>query len=181
MDRNSIRVPCVNAKLVALLAEGVDRNFFENCLFAKICKSPSSRRAWIEITSISVAFAFFRVALLAEGVDRNLSWLTPRACCCPSPSSRRAWIEILGYSSGLLPSTSPSSRRAWIEIAMLPPRSLFAPVALLAEGVDRNRPHGPDGRSLRRSPSSRRAWIEIDVPLDDHVREGGRPPRGGRG
>ena len=126
------------SKKVALLAEGVDRNFFENCLFAKICKSPSSRRAWIEITSISVAFAFFRVALLAEGVDRNLSWLTPRACCCPSPSSRRAWIEILGYSSGLLPSTSPSSRRAWIEIAMLPPRSLFAPVALLAEGVDRN-------------------------------------------
>ena len=34
---------------VALLAEGVDRNLFENGLFSQICESPSSRRAWIEI------------------------------------------------------------------------------------------------------------------------------------
>ena len=34
-------------------------------------KSPSSRRAWIEITSIHCVAQYVRVALLAEGVDRN--------------------------------------------------------------------------------------------------------------
>ena len=59
------------------------------------------------------------VALLAEGVDRN----------------------DFGLVQTALDEWSPSSRRAWIEMAMLPPRSLFMPVALLAEGVDRNCPH----------------------------------------
>ena len=56
--------------------------------------SPSSRRAWIEIISMSFAKAFFLVALLAEGVDRNnhaKQWATRAKT---SPSSRRAWIEI---------------------------------------------------------------------------------------
>ena len=35
---------------VALLAEGVDRNLFFHRLFAQIRESPSSRRAWIEIS-----------------------------------------------------------------------------------------------------------------------------------
>ena len=35
--------------IVALLAEGVDRNKEVNALFNNIRKSPSSRRAWIEI------------------------------------------------------------------------------------------------------------------------------------
>ena len=34
---------------------------------------------------------------------------------------------------------SPSSRRAWIEIRMLPVTAALALVALLAEGVDRNK------------------------------------------
>ena len=34
-------------------------------------------------------------------------------------------------------------------------------VALLAEGVDRNKVVGGQGRVIRWSPSSRRAWIEI--------------------
>ena len=56
---------------VALLAEGVDRNF--DC---------------------SEAAAQFEVALLAEGVDRNyVSEITPEEITT-SPSSRRAWIEI---------------------------------------------------------------------------------------
>ena len=58
---------------VALLAEGVDRNV--RCKQAHEQKrgSPSSRRAWIEITmSVSVRSGH------------------------KSPSSRRAWIEILG-------------------------------------------------------------------------------------
>ena len=56
---------------VALLAEGVDRN-------SGIChpgvianRSPSSRRAWIEIFLCSEFGEAPLVALLAEGVDRN--------------------------------------------------------------------------------------------------------------
>ena len=59
---------------VALLAEGVDRNF--------------AHRVYHKHTS---------VALLAEGVDRNH---TPRVRVKSgpaSPSSRRAWIEIHIY------------------------------------------------------------------------------------
>ena len=68
-------MPC-RAKLrstamVALLAEGVDRNqygWFEQ-LFQY--GSPSSRRAWIEIYSRYCGSRKGGVALLAEGVDRN--------------------------------------------------------------------------------------------------------------
>ena len=62
-----------------------------------------------------------------------------------SPSSRRAWIEIIDvvvwrHNADL----SPSSRRAWIEItnSVLVDCRVF--VALLAEGVDRNRDHNKD-------------------------------------
>ena len=56
---------------VALLAEGVDRNRVQPIGAIGKHWSPSSRRAWIEI---SKTFAFYQseaVALLAEGVDRN--------------------------------------------------------------------------------------------------------------
>ena len=55
-----------------------------------------------------------------------------------SPSSRRAWIEIshCRWPFGFPP--SPSSRRAWIEIAIPAAIAARRPVALLAEGVDRN-------------------------------------------
>ena len=36
-------------QLVALLAEGVDRNVWDNMVFDKDNWSPSSRRAWIEM------------------------------------------------------------------------------------------------------------------------------------
>ena len=36
-------------------------------------------------------------------------------------------------------STSPSSRRAWIEIGLIHPGGALGSVALLAEGVDRNK------------------------------------------
>ena len=56
---------------VALLAEGVDRNFPAHVGNGKDQRSPSSRRAWIEIGKTVVLFMFAVVALLAEGVDRN--------------------------------------------------------------------------------------------------------------
>ena len=79
------------------------------------------------------------VALLAEGVDRNL---INAQIFCPvdrSPSSRRAWIEI-SPPPGVVTVTlvSPSSRRAWIEMLLNRYPSFTTPVALLAEGVDRN-------------------------------------------
>ena len=57
--------------IVALLAEGVDRNCCALC---------------IDFTVI--------VALLAEGVDRNSFMFFSFTLCLWSPSSRRAWIEI---------------------------------------------------------------------------------------
>ncbi len=62
----------VSVFAVALLAEGVDRNFW---------KGASAR--------------FVPVALLAEGVDRNEMLTTAFYGDDSSPSSRRAWIEIL--------------------------------------------------------------------------------------
>ena len=147
---------------VALLAEGVDRNVPERHYRVENEASPSSRRAWIEITSD-----------MAQG-RRN-----------GSPSSRRAWIEIFGRMSSSTKTTSPSSRRAWIESFRQRVDENYKEVALLAEGVDRNNSvllstvknqsvallaEGVDRNSFRliqlatlyRSPSSRRAWIEID-------------------
>ena len=78
--------------------------------------SPSSRRAWIEISAVPPLQRPDRVALLAEGVDRNLLTVDQYRRNRESPSSRRAWIEI-----------SPGYFYCDIPI-----------VALLAEGVDRN-------------------------------------------
>ena len=80
-------------------------------------QSPSSRRAWIEMSSPPPKTHCRRVALLAEGVDRNLTNGDRRVPDAWSPSSRRAWIEI------------------YEEVARL----IGEDVALLAEGVDRNR------------------------------------------
>ena len=56
---------------VALLAEGVDRNYLQSTSYAKAA-----------------------VALLAEGVDRNKECRFLQIPNPASPSSRRAWIEI---------------------------------------------------------------------------------------
>ena len=78
--------------------------------------SPSSRRAWIEISTRASRSRWDPVALLAEGVDRNL------------------YEKLLDRE--LI--RSPSSRRAWIEICLIASFSFLKFVALLAEGVDRN-------------------------------------------
>ena len=61
---------------------------------AALEKSPSSRRAWIEIPARTLARCGNMVALLAEGVDRNVLLLFAVGAAVASPSSRRAWIEI---------------------------------------------------------------------------------------
>ena len=58
--------------IVALLAEGVGRNKDEKGNTVPVKMSPSSRRAWVEISS-------------------HLSGCT---AVFASPSSRRAWVEI---------------------------------------------------------------------------------------
>ena len=190
--------------LVALLAEGVDRNVFAHKLLPvlpqspssrrawiemyhcethdKAVLSPSSRRAWIEISASILHGTHAAVALLAEGVDRNIYCATSCRVRFPSPSSRRAWIEISGWMATLKRKrTSPSSRRAWIEIAEPYHWQDRYVVALLAEGVDRNRPLAQGSHADRVSPSSRRAWIEIAMSTVMAKRSCGRPPRGGRG
>ena len=57
--------------LVALLAEGVDRNANDTLTINIPAGSPSSRRAWIEMQAVNDHNAACKVALLAEGVDRN--------------------------------------------------------------------------------------------------------------
>ena len=57
--------------MVALLAEGVDRNVIFLYLKSLPQLSPSSRRAWIEIAKRLLQMTSRWVALLAEGVDRN--------------------------------------------------------------------------------------------------------------
>ena len=168
---------------VALLAEGVDRNFLLQCRVQGHPESPSSRRAWIEIEN-----------------QRN------RRRLGRSPSSRRAWIEIrVRRWKNCKNGGSPSSRRAWIEIVRTGNQKHGRQVALLAEGVDRNiiesrirvrevsvallaegvdRNHssvGVNAGTDKGSPSSRRAWIEIIGTDTDGSSDRSRPPRGGRG
>ena len=182
VDRNVYSIEsCWNDKLVALLAEGVDRNIGQAPEDYKAYRSPSSRRAWIEIRQTRTELARLQVALLAEGVDRNWSERSMRKQNAMSPSSRRAWIEILLLQHRKNPTGSPSSRRAWIEISSSGGWSSGSGVALLAEGVDRNVPNAYYSESGSRSPSSRRAWIEIAEALASREWQESRPPRGGRG
>ena len=191
---------------VALLAEGVDRNRWRRLSFPLSLMSPSSRRAWIEISGSRRAGSRSSVALLAEGVDRNVTR--------SSEVQREAIVALLAEGvdrntalpvASVASSSSPSSRRAWIEIApVILFFVVFWDVALLAEGVDRNDNRfdsatGNDFVALLaegvdrnerdvevnlvclRSPSSRRAWIEIPDSCRRRCARHGRPPRGGRG
>ena len=62
---------------VALLAEGVDIHSLAAKKKIRPRRSPSSRRAWIEIPPTAKSQMGRWVALLAEGVDRNLAFFTP--------------------------------------------------------------------------------------------------------
>ena len=100
--------------------------------------SPSSWRAWIEIDML-------------DGLKTlNLS-----------PSSWRAWIEIPFQDKTDTYGPSPSSWRAWIEISCMEKPRVLQYVALLVEGVDRNKKKVLRQIFRNMSPSSWRAWIEI--------------------
>ena len=71
VDRNKIALTDEHNIMVALLAEGVDRNTFDGKHRLAQSRSPSSRRAWIEIPVFCGDGKADVVALLAEGVDRN--------------------------------------------------------------------------------------------------------------
>ena len=71
MDRNFERPGGFVDVIVALLAEGVDRNIQLRRSVLIPASSPSSQRAWIEIPPVPAHTPPRWVALLAEGVDRN--------------------------------------------------------------------------------------------------------------
>ena len=71
VDRNLPMRYTGSIRRVALLAEGVDRNLKAVTFRLTVFVSPSSRRAWIEITMAYTRQGTVIVALLAEGVDRN--------------------------------------------------------------------------------------------------------------
>ena len=149
---------------VALLAEGVDRNRLHYICTMEDETSPSSQRAWIEIGRACMPYL-------------------SAVCGSESPSSQRAWIEMARRRNRSRRKQSPSSQRAWIEIGKGCTRRHEIPVALLAEGVDRNMNKttrcmpvyvallaegvdrntdlGADVDNAQKSPSSQRAWIEI--------------------
>ena len=78
--------------------------------------SPSSRRAWIEISSAILLVARLRVALLAEGVDRNPSMVVVY--------NRKKAVALLAEGVDRNKGDLNRYLENW--------------VALLAEGVDRN-------------------------------------------
>ena len=79
----------------------------------------------------------------------------------PSPSSRRAWIEICDwFDCGFVHPVALLAEGVDRNIVVTESAAVL-PVALLAEGVDRNPATGSHRRTGRASPSSRRAWIEI--------------------
>ena len=121
VDRNNHSTRARTRETVALLAEGVDRNDVVVHALLNCSESPSSRRAWIEITKSHAWTSREVVALLAEGVDRNTTSAPWRTKPAKSPSSRRAWIEIITvHAHARAKRASPSSRRAWIEINPYP-------------------------------------------------------------
>ena len=56
---------------VALLAEGGDSNTQRKAAIRRAARSPSSRRAGIEIWMLAGCWVMLSVALLAEGAGRN--------------------------------------------------------------------------------------------------------------
>ncbi len=145
-------------------------------------RSPSSRRAWIEITFTAYEIYQQPVALLTEGVDRNLK------VGHGAPGQRKVALLAEGVDRNVLSClvSMPISAVALLAEGVdrnLQRKTLSTSVwvALLAEGVDRN--YEVSGKLTQGtwSPSSRRAWIEILSLQPCGVMMSSRPPHGGRG
>ncbi len=80
--------------IVALLAEGVDRNCKGVCMERVIEVALLAEGVDRNTSALPSPQKAGEVALLAEGVDRNKIALTDEHNIMRSPSSRRAWIEI---------------------------------------------------------------------------------------
>ena len=131
-------------------------------LSVRSARSPSSRRAWVEIGKFQLQGLCRGVALLAEGVGRNIE--------AELNILQQKCVALLAEGVGRNISHLPSLRRSrvallaegvgrnWNFESYNPPISR---VALLAEGVGRN--HITRLIKFNRvwSPSSRRAWVEI--------------------
>ena len=91
VDRNKTREQSSKVIYqVALLTEGVDRNIGQSPEDYTGFKSPSSRRAWIEIVVSVPCDRLFIVALLTEGVDRNVHFFCDIPCnICRPPHGGR--------------------------------------------------------------------------------------------
>ena len=87
---STTRAPCT----VALRKESVDRNIRNRLDYAKLGKSLSARRAWIEICSSGIGGGRPPVALRKESVDRNNTSRVGVSGTLKSLSARRAWIEM---------------------------------------------------------------------------------------
>ena len=124
---------------VALPTEGVDRNAKDNYTMLDNLKSPSPRRAWIEMPGTPNMWPRASVALPTEGVDRNLRFAAIRhlayTVALPTEGVDRNINTSFGGLGCLL---SPSPRRAWIEIIIRVFCTRVLSVALPTEGVDRN-------------------------------------------
>ena len=80
-------------------------------------KSPSTRRAWIEMIRSHAPVIIPVVALHPEGVDRNIDFLhTVRGFCRVALHPEGVDRNILLYKLRQIGVESPSTRRAWIEI-----------------------------------------------------------------
>ena len=79
---------------VALLAEGVDRNYSLFSARAPVRVALLAEGVDRNASSNARPAEGEKVALLAEGVDRNVTFTVKNVPGAESPSSRRAWIEI---------------------------------------------------------------------------------------
>ena len=121
--------------------------------------SPSTRRAWIEITALTCNVDHWRGLPPHGGSGLKLLRVYTKTEPKASPSTRREWIEINSCPCRRVSAyRSPSTRREWIEI-------------LHQMTIWRN----------NMSPSTRREWIEIFPPLPLHFPDHRLPPHGGSG
>ena len=146
-------------------------------------KSPSAKRAWIEMAINSYREGRSRVALCEEGVDRNNSmqivYLGNGVALCEEGVDRNH-ARLMEYGGACVAlceegvdrnryfmhhmteqQMSPSAKRAWIEISPLAAFYSSGNVALCEEGVDRNCNLILVLLDPCTSPSAKRAWIEI--------------------